>query len=170
MIFFDYNSTTKLNSLALAKMNEAYQLPLNNSSTHQMGRKASALVEDARQELKNLLNAQNYEVIFTGSSTEATNTVMFGVDVKKILFCGIEHSSVYNCRPENKEVIEIAALENGLIDISDLEEKLKNITDSNFLVSVMFANNETGAIQPIAEISKAAYFTVMLFKQLVKSK
>lgn len=157
MTYLDHNSTTKLAAEALAKMNEVYQLPLNNSSSHQLGRQANKIVEEARQNLRNLLNAQNYEVIFTGSSTEATNTLMFGLDVKKILFCTIEHSSVYSCRPDNKEIVEIAALENGLIDLEDLKNKLAQISDSNFLVSTMLANNETGAIQPIAEIAKLVH-------------
>ncbi|MDX2082778.1 MAG: cysteine desulfurase family protein [Rickettsiales bacterium] len=157
VIFFDYNSTTKLAPEALAKMNEAYQLPLNSSSIHQLGRKAASMVEAARAELKNLLNAQNYEVISTSSAAEASNTVIFGVDVKKILFSAIEHSSVFNCRPENKEIIEIAALESGLIDINDLEKKLESIASTSFLVSIMLANNETGAIQPIAEIAKLVH-------------
>jgi cysteine desulfurase len=156
MIYLDYNSTTKLASEALAKMNEVYQLPLNNSSSHQLGRKATKLVEDARQELKNLINAQNYEVIFTGSSTEATNMLMFGTDVKKIVFCEFEHSAVYNCRPENKEIIEVKALKNGLIDIEDFKNKIANL-NGNFLASVMLANNETGAIQPIEEIAKLVH-------------
>lgn len=155
MIFLDYNSTTRVAPEVLAKMMEAYQLPLNNSSTHQLGRKANQLAEEAREELKKLLNAQNYEVIFTSSSTEATNTVMFGTEAKKILFCRIEHSSVYECRPNQKEIIEIEALENGLIDLADLEKKLPN--DKDFLVSAMLANNETGAVQPIEEITKLVH-------------
>lgn len=155
MIYLDHNSTTKLAPEALAKMNEVYALPLNASANHQLGRQANKIVDSARAELKNLLGAQNYEVIFTGSSTEATNMVMFGAEVKKILFCTFEHSSVYNCRPEGKEIIEIEALENGLIDLSDLEKKLPN--DGNFLVSTMLANNETGAIQPIEQISKLVH-------------
>lgn len=155
MIYLDCNSTTKLAPEALAKMNEVYALPLNASANHQLGRQANKIVDEARAELKNLLNAQNYEVIFTGSSTEATNTVMFGTDVKKILFCTFEHSSVYNCRPEDKEIVEIEALENGLIDIADLERKLPSYR--NFLVSVMLANNETGAIQPIEKIAKLVH-------------
>ncbi len=157
VIYFDHNSTTKLAPEALAKMNAAYQLPLNNSSTHQLGRQASKLVEDARNEVKNLVGAQNYEVIFTGSSTEATNMLIRGADAKKILFCEIEHASVYGCRPEDKEIVEIKALENGLIDLVDLKNKLEKISDSHFLVSTMLANNETGAIQPIAEIAKLVH-------------
>lgn len=154
-IYLDYNATTCVAPEALNKMMEVYKLPLNNSSSHQYGRLGTKLVEDARAELKNLINAQNYEVIFTGSSTEATNTLMFGANVKKIIFCTIEHSSVYGCRPENKEIIEVNALENGLIDIADLEKNLPN--DGNFLVSLMLANNETGAIQPVEEVAKLVH-------------
>ncbi len=158
MIFLDYNATTKPTPEVLAKMIEAYKLPLNNSSSHQLGRHATKLVEDARAELKKLLNAENYEVIFTGSSTEATNTVMFGTDVQKILFSGIEHSSVYECRPAGKEIIEINALENGLIDVADLAKSLDSARETNsFLTSAMLANNETGAIQPVEEIAKLTH-------------
>lgn len=155
MIFLDYNATTKIAPEALAKMLEAYKYPLNSSSTHQLGRMASGLVEEARTELKNLLNAHNYEVVFNSGSTEGTNTVFFGSDVKKILFCTFEHSSVYNCRPQNKEIIEIKALKNGLIDLEDLEKKLP--TDGNFIMSLMLANNETGAIQKVEEVAKLTH-------------
>ncbi len=157
MIYFDYNATTKVSDAALAKMIEAYQLPLNSSAVHQLGRQASQMVEAARKELKNLLNAKSYEVIFTGSSTEATNTLIFGSKVNKILLTAIEHAAVYECRPNDKEIIEFGALENGLVDVADLEQKLNALPDGNFLVSVMLANNETGAIQPIEEISKLVH-------------
>lgn len=155
MIFFDNNSTTRIAPEALAAMLEAYKLPLNSSSNHQLGRQGNKFVEEARAALKKLLNAENYEVIFTSSATEATNTVFFGSDVKKIIFSPIEHSSVYECRPQNKEIIEVKALENGLIDLVDLEKKLPS--DGNFLTSAMLANNETGAIQPVEEISQLTH-------------
>jgi cysteine desulfurase len=157
MIYFDYNATTKVSPQVLAKMNEAYQLPLNGSAVHQLGRQAAQMVETARKELKNLLNAKNYEVIFTGTSTEATNMLMFGTTANKILFSAIEHAAVYECRPSDKKIIEFDVLENGLVDIADVEKKLAELTDANFLVSVMLANNETGAIQPVAEIAKLVH-------------
>lgn len=155
MIFLDYNATTKIAPEALSKMLEAYQYPLNSSSTHAMGRIAAKFVEDARGEVKNLLNAHNYEVVFNSGSTEGTNTVFFGSDVKKILFCTFEHSSVYNCRPAGKEIIEIKALRNGLVDLEDLEKKLP--ADGNFILSLMLANNETGAIQNVEEVAKLTH-------------
>jgi len=155
MIFLDYNATTKIAPEALNKMLEAYQYPLNSSSTHGMGRLAAKFVEEARNEVKNFLNAHNYEVVFGSGSTEATNTVFFGTDVKKILFCTFEHSSVFNCRPSDKEIIEIKALKNGLIDLQDLEKKLP--ADGNFITSLMLANNETGAIQKVEEVAKLTH-------------
>lgn len=157
MIYFDHNSTTKIAPEALAKMNEVYLLPLNSSAIHHFGRMANQLVEEVRADLKNLLNAANYEVIFTSSATEATNTVFFGIEADTILFSKIEHASVFNCRPENKKIIEIEVLENGLVDFSDLEKKLEKVENGKFLISVMLANNETGAIQEIEKIAKLAH-------------
>lgn len=157
IIYFDNNATTKLAPQALAKMNEAFQLPLNNLAVHYFGRFATKFVEDARKEVRKLLNAQNYEVIFTASATESTNTLFHGVDVKKILVSKIEHASVYSCRPLGKEVSEIKVLGNGVIDLEDLKSQLEKISDANFLVSVMFANNETGALQPVEEIAKIVH-------------
>ncbi len=157
MIYLDNNSTTKIAAEVLSKMNEVYALPLNSLATHQAGRKANYFLDEAREEIKNLLNAQSYEVIFTGSATEANNMVICGNDNSKVLFSKIEHASIYECRPTNKEIIEIEVLENGLVDISDLEKKLEKISGNDFLVSVMLANNETGAIQQIAEIAKLTH-------------
>ncbi len=157
IIYFDYNSTTALASEVLARMNEVYLLPLNSSATHQLGRKGYKMVEDARIEVKKLLNAQNYDLIFTGSSTEATNMVLCGSDAEVILFSETEHSSVYNCRPEGKKIVELKVLENGLVDLDYLEKKLEEIQTKNFLVSVMLANNESGAIQPVEKIAKLVH-------------
>lgn len=157
IIYFDNNATTKVAPQVLAKMNEVYQMPLNNSAVHYFGRFATKFVEDARKEVRKLLNAQNYEVIFTASATESTNTIFYGVEVNKILVSKIEHASVYSCRPIGKEVSEINVLSNGVVDLEDLKSRLEKISDSNFLVSVMFANNETGVLQPVEEISKIVH-------------
>ncbi|MBU6339363.1 MAG: cysteine desulfurase [Rickettsiales bacterium] len=157
VIYFDNNATTKVAPSVLAKMNEVYSLPINSSANHSLGQMGSKMVAEARQNLKDLLNANNYEITFTGSGTEASNLILFGSKVKKIFFCEIEHASVFNSRPEHSEIFEVKALENGLVDIADLEKKLEAVTDKNFLVSVMYANNETGAIQPIEKITKLVH-------------
>jgi cysteine desulfurase len=155
MIYLDHNSTTKLSSEALEKMRAVYALPLNSSAIHSLGRVGSKFVEEARNEIKKLLNAENYEVIFTSGATESNNTILHGCDADKILFSGLEHSSVFECRPQNKKIIEIEALKNGLIDLEDLEKKLPQ--DGNFLISLMLANNEVGAIQPAETAAKLAH-------------
>jgi len=157
MIYFDNNSTTKIAKEVLAKMTEVYQLPLNSSAAHQMGRQGNIELEEARNSLKDLLGAQNYEIIFTGGSTEANNTAICGADVQKVLLCGIEHASVYSCRPQDREFIEVEALENGQIDLKDLEQKIKALAGQKFMLCLMFANNETGAIQPIKEAAKLVH-------------
>ncbi len=161
MIYFDHNSTTKLAPEVLAKMVEAYGAPLNSSSAHQLGQRANGLVEAARQEVKKFLNAENYEIIFTSSATEATNSAIFGTEVDKIFFSKIEHNSVYNCRPHGKRVVEIDATKDGLVSISDLKTKIREAAEGDptlsFLTSAMLAQNETGAIQPISEITKLVH-------------
>ena len=155
-VYFDHNATTPLSNEALLAMNQVYQFPYNTSAVHQFGSKANQLVNEARKNLQNLLNAHNYEVIFTSGSTESTNTVFNGIEgISDILFSVIEHSSVFNCRPHNKNIIEISSDKTGVINIFDLQEKLPK--HSNFLVSAMLANNETGAIQPIVEIAKIVH-------------
>lgn len=157
VIFLDNNATTKLAPEALAKMNEVYQLPLNASAAHQFGRQANQMVNNARKQIKKLLNANSYEVIFTSGATESNNTVLNGVETDAILVSQIEHPAVYSYRPENKNIIEYGVLESGIIDLEDLESKIDALATPNFLVSAMLANNETGAIQPIAEIAKLVH-------------
>ncbi len=156
-IYFDHNSTTKIKPEVLAKMNEVYQLSLNSSSVHYYGRLANKYVEEARSSLQKLLNADNYRVIFLSGGTEANNLAIFGANYKKILFSAIEHDAVYNARPQNSEIIIIKTNQNGVIDLSDVKEKLAAIEDGNFLLSIMIANNETGAIQPVKEIAKLVH-------------
>ena len=112
-IYFDNNATTKLNAQVIEVMNETFQHSLNASATHNLGRKAQNIVEESRQDLQNLLNAGNYEVTFTASGTEANNMALFGSQVDEILFCTIEHSSIFNARPDCK-ITEIKSLKTSL--------------------------------------------------------
>ena len=156
-IFFDHNSTTRIKTEVLTRMNELYQLSLNSSSVHYYGRMANKYVEEARNSLQNLLNGSNYRVIFSSGGTEANNLAIFGRDYKKILFTAIEHDAVYNARPQSSEIIVIKTNKDGVVDLEDVKEKLAAIDDSNFLLSIMIANNETGAIQPVKEIAKLVH-------------
>ncbi len=156
-IFFDHNSTTKIKAEVLTKMNELYELNLNSSSVHYYGRLANKYVEESRRSLQNMLNANNYRVIFLSGGTEANNLAIFGRDYKKILFAAIEHDAIYNARPKDSEIIIIKTNKNGVIDLEDAAAKIAAIEDNNFLLSLMIANNETGAIQPVKELAKLVH-------------
>ncbi len=157
LINFDNNATTKLCPEALEVMSEAYQFSYNPSANHSLGRQAAMIVENARMNVSEALNASNYEIFFTGGGTEANNMALFSDKYDKIFFAKIEHSSVYNVRPKNTEIIDIAIDENGVIDVKKLEEELCTVDTANFLVSVIFANSEAGIIQPIKEIAKLVH-------------
>jgi len=161
-IYLDYNSTTAMSEAVIAKMNEVLQYPLNSSATHSLGRKANAIIDEAKTKITEFLNCKNYEIIFTSSATESTNTIFFGSDFSQIIMSNIEHSSVYNCRPPHLKILEISCSENGVINIDDFLKKIPQ-NKENFLVSVMACNNETGAIQPVEEIAKITHQNLGLF-------
>lgn len=151
IINFDHNASTQVTADVLARMNEVYSFGANSSSTHSLGRKAAMIIEGTREDLKDEMNAHNYDVYFTSGGTEANNMALFSDDFEKIFYAKFEHSSVYNVRPRGATIIDIRVDENGVIDLQDLEEKLNANPCRNFLVSIMHANNETGAVQPIKE-------------------
>ncbi len=157
IINFDHNASTQVSLEVLKCLNEVYSFGANSSSTHTLGRKAAMLIEGARQDLSDALNAQNYEIFFTSGGTEANNMALFSDDFEKMFLTKFEHSSVYNVRPAKCEVIEFAVNPNGVIDLKDLEEKLTQFPCRNFIVSIMHANNETGAIQPIKEAAQLVH-------------
>ncbi len=157
IINFDNNSTTKVSEEVLARMLEVYKFSYNPSSTHTLGRRAAMMVEGARQDLSDVLNAQNYEIFFTSGGTEANNMALFGDNYDAILYTKIEHSSVYNTRPKGCKIIEFGVNKDGVVDLADLEKKLEECKGKNFLVSIMHANSETGAIQPIKEAAKLVH-------------
>ena len=154
-IYFDHNSTTPIAPQVLEAMNEIAKLPLNSSAIHHFGRIANEFINTSKQKISKLLNADSYEIIFTSSATEATNTAFFGNDFAEILIPKIEHLSVYNCRPKNCKITEISATKNCQIDIDDFTKKLPS--HKNFLATLMLANNETGVIQPVEKISQLTH-------------
>ncbi|MBL6664695.1 MAG: cysteine desulfurase [Rickettsiales bacterium] len=156
VIYLDNNATTKVDDEVITTMVEAYNFPINASAIHQLGRKGYEIVEKSRKSIKDLINANNYDVIFTGTATEATNLALYGCGSQKILRSALEHAATYNCQPENKEIIEIDALSNGIINVDDIKNKL-DASDSDFIISVMLANSEIGSIQPISDIAKLVH-------------
>ncbi len=161
-IYLDHSSATYIDNKVLKKMLPYLTENFGNSfSLHSPGRKTKAAIENARKDITKILNVNSNEIIFTGSGTESDNLAIFGIAKayqnkgKHIIVSKIEHKAVLEAAKKlEKEGFKITYLNvdsGGLVKISELKRALRPDT---ILVSIMYANNEIGAIQPISEISK----------------
>lgn len=164
MYYFDNAATTKVSKNVLEKM-----LPFlrgsygNPSSIYKLGRESKKAIEKAREQVATNLNCKTKEIYFTNSGTESDNWALKGIALanqkkgKHIITTQIEHHAIlHSCEYLEKHGFEVTYLpvqENGILDIKDLK---KSIRDDTILISVMFANNEIGTIQPIQEIGQIA--------------
>jgi cysteine desulfurase len=156
-IYLDWNATTPLRSEARAAMADAWALSGNPSSVHAEGRQARRLVEDARVAVAKAVGASPRNVTFTSGGTEANALALVpgvrragGRPAQRLLISAIEHASVLSGGRFPPDGVErIAVTPDGLIDLDQLGAALAGGPPA--LVSIMVANNETGAIQPIAE-------------------
>ena len=156
-IYFDHNSTTNPLPRSIEKYLELSNLALNNLAIHKIGRFANNIVEEARSDILNSVNANNFDIIFTSNATEASNLAIAGTNEQNIIISQIEHAAIYNCQPNNKNRITINVNNDGIIDLNHLSEILSRQKNGNFLVATMLANNETGVIQPVKEIAKIVH-------------
>ena len=154
--YLDYNATAPLRAEAREALVAALDIG-NPSSVHEEGRKARALVETARADVAALVSAPAETVIFTSGGTEACNLAL-GLrqapagEIKRLLVSAIEHSAVLAAAEESVLPVElIPVTADGVVDMAALDAALQDETPA--LVCVMLANNETGTIQPIAEIA-----------------
>jgi cysteine desulfurase len=134
-------------------------LPHNPSSIHTFGRNAKNIVEEARDNILHAFNLDRfdgYTLTFTSSGTEANNLLLNNFKNNNILVSAIEHPSILASKHHFEKLIEIKVGKNGIIDLNDLEDKLKASSGQTTLVSAMFANNETGIIQPLKEVIELA--------------
>ena len=152
-IYLDWNATAPMRPAALAVWAEAAAQIGNPSSVHGFGRRARRRVEDAREQVARAVNARPAEVIFTGSGTEAINLAVRGCGRDRILISAVEHDAVLKAAP-HAERIPVDG--QGLVDLAVLERHLAG-TGAPALVSVMLANNETGVVQPVAEVARIAH-------------
>ena len=161
MIYLDYNATTPIDKSVADAMLSYIQTNFGNpSSSHEFGITAKRAVEAAREQVANLVGAKPSEIIFTSGGSESNNTVIKGVahsfrsKGNHIITSQIEHPAVLNpCRFLEKNGYEITYIpvdRYGSVLPSDIE---KAITSKTILVTIMHANNETGTIQPISDIS-----------------
>jgi cysteine desulfurase len=155
-VYLDWNATTPLRPEARTAMATAFELSGNPSSVHAEGRQARRLVEDARAAVAGAVGAVPGNVVFTSSGTEANVLALSpglrrtGRPVERLLISSIEHASVMaGGRFAPEDIVAIAVTPSGVVDLGDLRAKLASGPPA--LVSIMAANNETGALQPIRE-------------------
>ena len=150
--YLDHNATTPLRPEAAAAMAEALAMTGNPSSVHRFGRHVRRKIEAAREAIATLAGARPEGVIFTSGGTEANNLALAGTGRTRILVSAGEHDSVRNAAPG---AVPIPLTGEGLVEPSALDARLGE-SETPALVSIMLANNETGAIQPIAELTRIA--------------
>jgi cysteine desulfurase len=149
--YLDHNATSPLRPAAFDAMAEALRAGGNPSSVHRAGRAARARIDAARRQVAGLVGALPSEIVFTSGGTEANNMALAGTGRTRVLVSAVEHESVSKAAP-NAEVIPVDC--NGVIDLATLERMLDGSGPT--LVSVMFANNETGVLQPVTEVVRLA--------------
>ena len=163
--YFDNAATTKIKEEVLREMFPYLTNEYGNpSSLYTIGRNSRRAIEEARRKVASLINCDTEEIYFTSCGSESDNTAIKGFAYanqkkgKHIITTKIEHPAILNtCKNlENKgfEVTYIGVDRNGFIDLNSL---IKAIRRDTILISVMFANNEIGTIQPIEEIAKIAH-------------
>lgn len=179
MIYLDYNATTPLCDGARAAMLPYLERDFGNpSSVHAAGREARAAIDDARDKLAALLRAKPHELIFTSGGTESNNLAVLGLARCPMTRAGhiisnkAEHHAVLNAvehleKHEGFEVTWLNVSRDGMVDLDQLASAIRPETR---LVSIMAANNETGVIQPLAEIAKICRaMGVLLHSDMVQS-
>lgn len=154
--YLDYNATAPLKPAAKAAMIEAMELTGNPSSVHRFGRLARRMLEDSRAKVAALAGAAPAGVVFTSGGTEANALALLGSGRRRALVSAIEHDSVRAAVRRLPRADEIPVAANGTIDLAALE-RLLGSDASDIIVSVMLANNETGVVQPIAEVAAMAH-------------
>ncbi|WNK01239.1 cysteine desulfurase family protein [Thalassospiraceae bacterium LMO-JJ14] len=151
--YLDHNATTPLGHAARDAMARAMgvagELTGNASSVHGFGREARRIIEDARASVGELAGVAPQNVIFTSGGSEANNTILRGIPAAFVATSAIEHASVLDAAPDARRVPVDAS---GVLRLDALSEMLEG-AEGRVLVSVMAANNETGVVQPIAEIA-----------------
>jgi cysteine desulfurase len=171
-IYMDYHATTPVDPRVLAAMLPYFSEKFGNAASrnHAFGWQAEEAVTKARKQIAGLIGADPKEIVFTSGATESDNLAVKGVAEmyaergNHIITAGTEHKAILDtCKKLEKSGYRTTFLRvrpDGLIDLDDLRAA---ITEKTILISIMYANNEVGVIQPIAEIGKIAREKGVLF-------
>ena len=163
-IYFDNSATTPIDPRVLEAMMPYFKDKYANpSSIHKLGRMIKEDLNIAREKVATLINANEDEIIFTGSGSESDNLAIKGIAFARknkgnhIITSSVEHKAVLQtCKWLEDYGFDVTYLDvdrNGLVDLDELKSSIKN---STILISIMLANNETGVLQPIKEIAEIA--------------
>ncbi len=169
--YFDNAATTRVKEEVMQEMLPYFSEKYGNaSSLYSIGRISKKAIEEARKKVANLIGCNSHEIYFTGCGSESDNTIIKGIAYnnrkkgKHIITSKIEHPAVlHTCQSLEKEGFEVTYLnvnKEGIIDIEELRNAIRNDT---ILITIMFANNEIGSIQPIEMISKIARMYNIVF-------
>jgi len=161
MLYFDHSATTPVDIKVLALMQEIAKTHFGNpSSIHKYGQKARAIIEKSRRQIADALGVKSRNIIFTGGGSEANNMVLQNLlynDKKHVITSSIEHPAILKVLKHLKKFgvsyTTIPVDKFGIVDPVNIESAIR---DDTALISIMYANNEVGTIQPIAEIAKIA--------------
>lgn len=169
--YFDNSATTRIKKEVLEEMLLFLTVQYGNpSSIYSIGRESRRAIEEARIRVASLINCKPEEIYFTSCGSESDNTAIKGIAYtnqdkgKHIITTKIEHPAILNtCKNLQKKGFEITYIdvdENGFINLQTL---INSIRKDTILISVMYANNEIGSIQPIEEISQIAHKKNIIF-------
>ena len=171
-IYMDYHATTPVDPRVFEAMKPYFTEIFGNpaSRNHSFGWQAEDAVEKARKQIASLIGATAKEIVFTSGATESNNLAIKGVAEmyaekgNHIITAATEHKATLDtCKRLEKDGFRVTYLQvqaNGLVDLNQLRDA---ITDKTILISIMYANNEIGVVQPIAEIGKIAKERGVLF-------
>lgn len=171
-IYMDYHATTPMDPRVFEAMKPYFLEHFGNAASrnHSFGWEAEEAVEKARKQIAELIGATAKEIVFTSGATESNNLALKGVAEmyaekgNHIITAATEHKAVLDtCKRLEKTGVRVTylpVLQNGLVDLDMLREA---ITDRTILVSIMYANNEIGVVQPVAEIGKLCKERGVLF-------
>jgi cysteine desulfurase len=171
-VYFDYNATTPLDPQVREAMLPYFGATFGNpSSIHHIGRRARADLDEARERVGAVLKAKPSEIVFTSGGTESNNLAIFGAarllrdKGRHIITSQVEHHAVLHPIQylEKKEGFRVTYLEVDETGVVDPRALKKAITPETILVSVMAANNETGALQPVPELGRICREREVLF-------
>ena len=151
-VYLDYNASAPVWPEAADAVAEALRAGANASSIHAPGRAARARIEDARESVARLVGADPAGIVFTGSGTEANNQAIRCCGAERVLVSVIEHESVLSA---DERARHLPVTREGIVDLEALDRALSDDPRPT-LVSVMLANNETGVLQPLADVAAIA--------------